>query len=274
MKKTGNHFIPWADRLLPTTTVHQWRLQIFQPTKHPVFCTKELFKPGTQEVIGTIEGKLGVTHSLFLESVCFRAERTKVLEGGSLAVLVDPYKIRTTMSKAGGGYSGGGIDTLVKDLKKAVVHFTDSDVGGLSDIDGILERIERSPKTRVNPLGTEARSLKRVILSPTYRSWLEHDLGLHYDPTPLADLRHGLTAAVARLVLTHRDQPVGGWKLDRLIRSVGADPTRRNRQLVRQDNEGLARVGLVIEEDRMRKMGGVPATPGSVPATPGVVGVS
>jgi len=93
---------------------------------------------------------------------------------------------------------------------------------------------------------------------------LEHDLKLHYDPAPLAKLRNGITVAVARLLLTHRDQPSGGWKLDGLIGAVGAHATRRNRQLVRQEGEALAKIGFVFDEDRIRKTGGVPASPGAV----------
>ena len=74
---------------------------------------------------------------------------------------------------------------------------------------------------------------------------------LHYDPTPLGAIRHGISAAVARQVLTHRDTPKGGWKLDGLIRAAGAEATRRNRQLVRQDQETLEGAGVLIVGDRV-----------------------
>ncbi len=268
MTTTGKQ-IGWKDRLLPTTTVRHARLQIFQPTRHPVSCTREIIRPGTRDVIGTVKGKLGVMHALFLEAVCFHAERTKIIEGGSLQILVDPYRIRKTMS-AGSRYSAEGAIALVEDIKKSVIRFNPgADDGDLPDIDGILDRIEASPRTRVNPVTGEARHLKRIVLSPTYRKWLEHDLGVHYDPSPLAGLRYGITAAVARLALTHRDQPNGGWRLDGLIQAVGAAPTRRNRQMIRKESEGLAAVGLTIDGSRVLKAERtVPATPAGVTCTP------
>ena len=264
---TGKQQIAWTDRLLPTTTAHHARLQIFQPTRTPIYCTRPLTKPGAKgEVIGTVEGKLGVMHALFLEVVCFYAERTKVIEGGSLQILVDPYQIRKTMGKANGCYSGEGLDTLIKDIKKAVIHFTGED-SDLPDIDGILDRIEKSPRTRTHPITGKERPLKRVVLTPTYRSWLERDLKLHYDPSPLADLRHGISAALARLVLTHRDQPVGGWKINGLIEAVGVRATSRARQLIKEDASGLAALGILVDGGRVLKSP-VHATPAGVHATP------
>lgn len=267
---TGKQQIAWKDRLLPTTTVHPGRWQFFQPTRYPVDCTRPITKPGAEEreIIGTITGRLGVMHALFLEVVCFYAERTKIIEGGSLQILVDPYQIRKTMGRTNkGGYSAEGIEVLTENLRRAALRFhSGSRGGGLPDIDGILDRIESSPRTRTHPITGKERPLKRVVLSPTYRSWLENDLKLHYDPSPLADLRHGVSAALARLVLTHRDQPVGGWKIDGLIEAVGAQATRRNRQLVREDADGLGAAGIVIDGGRVLR--GVPATPAGVPATP------
>lgn len=262
---TGKGVVAWKDRLLPTTTAQHARLQVFQPTRHPIACTRPLIRPGSREVIGTVKGRLGVMHALFLEAVCFHAERIKVIEGGSLRILVDPYQIRRTMGRANSCYSGEGLDILIEDVKGAIIRGL-SDNSGLADIDGILDRIEKSPRTRTHPITGEERPLKRVVLTPTYRSWLEHDLKLHYDPSPLADLRHGISAALARLVLTHRAQPAGGWKIDGLIKAVGAKATRRNRQLLREDAGGLAGAGIVIDGERVLKT--VPATPGSVPATP------
>jgi len=74
------------------------------------------------------------------------------------------------MGDADGGYSGAGLKMLTEDLRRAVIRCDFCARGDeLPDIDGILDRIEASPKTRINPLTGEARPLKRVILSPTYR---------------------------------------------------------------------------------------------------------
>lgn len=252
--RTGNHTVQWHERLVPTSTVHQARLQIFQPTRTPTYCTREI---ETAYGDGAVTGRLGQMHALLLEAICFTAERTRVLENGSLQVLIDPHKVRRMMS-ASARYSAAGIAALTADLRGAVIQVRARNLGGLPAIDGILDRLVPSPATRLNPLNGEMRYLMRAELSPTWRAWTETDLALHYDPSPLAALRHGASAAVARWVLTQRGTPAGGWYLDTLLAAVGVETTdraamRNRRRDVRQDADRLAAVGIEVQGDRVAR---------------------
>ena len=216
---TGKSVVAWRDRLLPTTTAHHSRLQLFQATRHPTFCTREVHTPWGS---GTITGRLGTMHAQLLELYLFLCERVRDLESGGQQLLVDPYPVRRGMAGGEGQYSAEGIKVLVRDLRGATFQLDMRGGGWL--VDGIIDRIAESPKRRYDPLTRTERSLTRVDITPTYRTFLDADLPLHYDPIGLARLRHGISQAVARLALSHRDQPRGGWSLDALIAAVGADP--------------------------------------------------
>ena len=267
---TGGDTVAWNDRLLPTTTVHQARLQLFQPTRHPVFCTRAMETPwGTAHVTG----RLGQMHALLLEALLFHAQKKRVLEEGSVQILVDPYILRTTLSRADGGYSGKGMKTLAQDLRASAITLDIPKLGVDGFVlDGLLNEITPSSATVPNPVTGEMRPLWRVTLTKTLAVLLDRDLPLHYDPRPLAALRTGTAAAVARWILTHRDCPQGGWHIGTVLAAVGAETTggsgRNRRREVRTDRAVLAELGIVINEDRIQR-GGVYRTPGGVLSTPG-----
>ena len=247
-----DRIIPWAERIMPTTVSRLARLQVFQPTRAPTFQTREIATPYGG---GTITGKLGQQHALLLDAICFHAEKKRVLENGALQLLIDPHNVRRTMS-AHSRYSGQGLATLAADLRGAVI-CVQVPGAGLPTVDGLLDRLVPSPATRINPFTGEARHLYRAEISPTYRAWLERDpILLHYDPSPLARLSYGVTQALARLVLTHRDIPIGGWRLDTLLVGVGIDPRdsvgmRNRRREVRHDAAELAGLGIIVRGDRV-----------------------
>ena len=94
------------------------------------------------------------------------------------------------------------------------------------------------------------------------------------DPGPLAVLRYGVSQAVARLLLTHRAAPAGGWRLDTLLVGVGIDPEDHvalwnRRREVRRDADGLAGVGIIVRGDRVERgaAGREPVTHARVPVT-------
>lgn len=111
----------------------------------------------------------------------------------------------------------------------------------------------------------------RVTLGPAGVSLFGDDLALHYDPRPLAALRSGAAAAVARWCLTHRESPPAGWKLNTVLEAVGAETEgavgRQRRLEVRREAEGLRACGLVVQNDRIYTEGVAP-TPTSVVCTP------
>lgn len=241
---------------LQTTTVSQARVQLFQPTRRPAHCIREI---ATSWGKGTITGKLGQTHADYVEAVHYNAKHWERIDGGGLRVLVDPYRVRTSMSE-GGKFSGGQAEAIADDLMRALVHLT-IDVpegpplkfrGAL--ISSIADSLHRVP----NPLGKGSdRPLHVVTFSPAYASLLDVDLPLNHDPRPFSRLRTGIAAAVARHVYSHQLEPRGGWKLDNLIAAVGAarsrDAVRERRRDLREEDEvaALATLGVFVCGDRV-----------------------
>ena len=111
---------------------------------------------------------------------------------------------------------------------------------------------------RGNPFGG-VRHLWRVELGNALCTLLQKDIWRGYDPTPIAQLRHGISQAVVRHVLTHTNVPHGGWTLDGLIRVVTGDvlgqQLRDRRREVREDSEKMAVAGVVIAGDRVYQRG-------------------
>ncbi len=256
--------IPWRDRLLPTSTVSHARLQFFQPTFFPKLCERQIQTPYGD---GVVKGKLGMTHALLLELINFYAIRTHVGDDKALHVLFDLHDIRSGMSRAGGRYSREGLTQIAADLKMTAIIIPHPSLGG-DAIDGVLDRLVPTRVTRVGPFGD--RVLWRAQLSPAYRAIIENDVPLHYDPTPIGRLRNGVSAAVARWVLTQRDTPRGGWHLNTILQAVGAPidgaAGRKRRFEVRADSDGLVVAGVDVRGDRVFKS--VLSTPAGVLSTP------
>lgn len=267
----------WKDRLMPTTSVSQSRLQFFQPTRQPKRCVR-VFKD--EKVTVSIEGRLGVMHALLLESVFFFCEQKRSLENGAEQLLVDPYKVRKALSGKSGAYSAEGMQNLFADLREATIKVTAENGWAVS---GIINEASESQAQRLNPITGKARGLLRVEVSPAYLKFLYADMPLHYDPTPLGKMRHGITPAVARLALSHRADPRlpngGSWHLNTLIAAVGAETTgqkgKDRRNEIRDDSESLAAAGLLIIDGQITRKngGGVVSTPGGVVSTPGALSV-
>jgi hypothetical protein len=242
---------------LPTTTVHQSRLQVYQPTRRPVLMTQEIKTPWG---IAQIKGKLGQGHADLLEAMFNEAIDYKFTgpagETDQLQLLIDPYKISTSM---GGGeqYSYSSIDKMCDDLMSAIVYLEPID-GNIERIRGhIIEKIEESKATRRNPLTGGQRKLWRVTISDSWMKFIWGDMHLHYDPKPIAKLTTGIAQAVARHVATHRQQPPGGWHIDGLILAVGGGKNTRQLQNqradIKADREGLEKLGISLENGRLKR---------------------
>lgn len=269
--------IPYDKRLMPTTTASQARLQFFQSTRNPVYCTRKIETAwGRAEVTG----KLGVVHASCLESVTFFALDRRGLENGGVQILVDPYDIRRALGEgaresrllvpakrhperlrrriSSGGYSTAAIRALITDLTACAISATiKTREGGDHWICrplGLVVGVETSEATRTNPWG-KTRRLWRVTLGPAGAALFGGDIPLHYDPRPVAALRSGAAAAVARWCLSHRESLPVGWKLDTVLKVVGAETDgaagRQRRLEIRREAEGLRACGLILENDRI-----------------------
>lgn len=240
-----------GNQLLPTTTAHQARLQIFQPSRRPQqVVKKEISTPWGSAIV---EGKLGQQHADVLEAIASSAEKTRTLDGGLLQVLVDPYVIR---KKAGGGQiiASDYLRKMLKEIRQASV-FIDIPMLKIKILGGVIDEAVESPATKVNPLDGSDRHMMRVTFSKSWTMLFGQDLAVYYDVQPIAALKHGVSQAVARHVLTHRKEPNGGWVIDGLLAAVGIPEDgiayRNKRRELRQDAPGLRITGILVNQDRI-----------------------
>ncbi len=269
MVKVDPATILWRDRLLATNNARTARSRIFQHTQVPdAWNETETDLPGAGAV--RVGGKVGQRHELLMEAINFHAIKTRRLENGVLAVLVDMHDLRKTLSgERKERYGVDGVLKLAQALRQVTVSGQD-----IPFVDGILNHLIPTSTTTPHPIpGHPPRPLWRAEFTACWAVWLDADpVHLHYDPRFLAGIRSGVAAAVARLVLTHRDQPRGGWILDSLIRAVGAEPTRWVRQDVRADSKAMAAAGVIVVGNRVsvvQKTGGVASLPATVASLPG-----
>lgn len=239
-----------------TTTAHQARLQMYQATRRPKNKKREIDTPwGSAVVIG----KLGQAHADFVESVFYNAEKSRELENGAVQLLVDPYKVRTSV---GGGkqYSYEALHAISIDVMAAVIDLKVYETG-LDVIGHIFDEIDKSPMTRPNKLDGGERHMWRVTVSKAFVELMRHDLKLSYNPMSLAKIETGVAQAIARLVMTHtvKEDNDGGWYIDTLLKQVGIDPAkktdmRNRRREVRNDADNLAEIGIIVDGEKIKRV--------------------
>lgn len=248
MTKTGN-------KVAPTSTALQARVALFQPSRRPVERQGDWLETSFGKC--RVKGRLGQRHADVLEATLYVAERKREISDGGIELLVDPYKLRSALTS--GAYSYEGIQKIFTELRTATLEIITPELEESGDkiIGGLIDHVVPSPMTRHNPLGKE-RNLWRVRLGVALVMLLEKDLNLYYEPTPISQLKHGVSQAVARHVLTHARQPSGGWHVDTLLKTVyGSTPTVRNiqngRARLKQDAEKLKSLGIKVENGRVFK---------------------
>lgn len=238
---------------VPTTTAHQARLQLYQPTRRPKWLERVIETPWGR---ATVRGKIGQVHADIIEAICRHAEDHRIIAAtGHMQILVDPYKVRVSVG-GGTAYSKDTLWRMLTELREVSITL-EVPSQQLKILGGILDRVEESQATRMNRVTGKPRQLWRVTLDPAFAAMLRDDLHLYYDPAPLAKIETGVAQAIARHILTHRDQPAGGWLIDNLIKAVGADgdsvTMRHRRREIHASEETLRTVGILIEGNRILK---------------------
>ena len=238
----------------PTTTVHTIRLRLFQPTRRPRYLREiEIITPWGQ-VLAT--GRLGQSHADLLEAMCHAREAKARTEDGRIKLLVDPARVRR-VARLGGEQ----LEKLSRELMEAVIQIKKPEelacLGHLVDHIDTAARADRTKITRYDPLTKGERNLWKVELGKAFCRLIQQDLWLGHNPALIAKLAHGITQAVARHVLTHKNQPAGGWKLDTLIHAVAGqmspEALRHRRRELRNDASALEKIGIAIHGDRVIK---------------------
>ena len=184
----------------------------------------------------------------------YHAEHVQQTQDSAIYIVVDPAKVRRTISPRG-GYSGGGLGMLLREIMGAVVE-AETPRGRV--LGHLVDEVVEAKARRRNPLAaggaSSERALMRVRIGAVAAALILADLHLHYDPQPIAALKSGTSQALARHVLTHSSEPRGGWTLDGLLVAVGITGTqamRDARRAVRRDAAGLAALGIGIDGDRV-----------------------
>ena len=258
---------------LPTTTTNQARLRIFQATRRPIFKTQTI---ETSYGIIRIDGKLGQAHADVLESILFAAEKVGYDREGRIKLLIDPYKIKKMSGQIGGGKIKGKnrLNDILRDIMATVIEI--SEPSKLRAMGHIIDDVVDSTVAATGELLTRPNPLKKggkrvvwtVILGKIGGTLLMNDIGIHYNPTHIATLPHGVTQAGARIILTHKSQPNGGWHLDTLISQVcgniDGDELRNKRREIRSDAEQLRSLGILLRDGRIIKENLNPKNPKSV----------
>lgn len=254
---------------LPTTTAHQSRLRLFQATRRPV---RGVWEIETAWGKVKISGRLGQTHADVLDAMLYTAEKVGLTPDGRIKLLVDFAKVRSIARQKSGKIIKtddktknrivyhSSLEYLVDDLMGAVVEVMEpkhlAEKGHI--IDHIYMAVDSNgiPLKRPNPLGG-SRNLRTVIFGTTGTKFLKEDLGVKYNPSGISRLRHGGSQAVARIVLTHTDQPNGGWHLDTLIAHICGNITEQElwnrRREIKKDAVELSKIGIIINNDKVSR---------------------
>jgi hypothetical protein len=235
---------------ISTATVHENRFAIFQATDRPKEKTVVINVNG-----GTIKikGKLGQVHKDILEFIKHNHIKYGYTQDGRIAFLIDFYQLRKALGKGTSLYSYETLVNFVKDLIRTTIEF---DTETMKITGNFLSQITES-KVEVthSKLGT-VRKLTRIEFSMLGTKLIEDDIKLFYNPIPIMNLQHGISKALVRYVLSHKNQPNGGWKLDALLKTILGDGSksqdvRNAKRRIKQDAEQLKKSGITIKNDRV-----------------------
>ena len=238
------------NEVTPTSTALQARVLLYQPSQRPRHREGDWMETSFGRC--RVTGRLGQRHADVIEAILYCAERMRTVSDGGVELLVDPARVRKTLSNS--QYSHQRMWSLLREAMSAVIEIEAPNFKALGHL---IDQVVESPMTRPDPLTGGERNLWRVRLGASLVMLLENDLKLYYDPAPIARLQHGISQAVARHILSHKTEPVGGWYLDTVIVAVsGQIPSqamRDARRRLKSDNHELNAIGLVLENDRIMK---------------------
>lgn len=240
-KRNGN-------AVTPTTTALQARVAIFQPSQRPQSLRGEWIDTSYGRC--RVSGRLGQRHADVVESLLYCAEKKRSTDDSGVELLVDPARVRRTLSQQ---YSHQRLWRLLNEIMQAVVEIQTPDFRALGHL---IDHVVESPATRRDPLTGRSRNLWRVRVGIVLVALLGDDLSIYRDPSGIAGLTHGITQAVARYVLTHKQEPRGGWHLDTVIKAVAGEDLsgqaiRKARLRVNDEAESLGDVGVIVTENRV-----------------------
>jgi len=251
---------------LAVATVHENRLPIFDPTNRPQERKKVMTTPYGNIIV---QGRLGQRHKDLLEIVRVIAEKIGKTSDSRLCIIVDLYLLRKKLGKY---YSYETLLEFFKDLLRTNIELEIPHLNiGFNPTGQFLES--------VIPVKDGEKVKLRIEFGKFGTLLYAKDIKIFYDPEPISKMKHGISKAVARHVLSHANQPNGGWKLDTLIhavlgKNVKEYEIRKARKRIREDAKMLKSCGIEIIGDRifltkkLENTTSVPQKPESVPQKP------
>ena len=236
----------------PTTTVTPSRVRLFQASQRPIQTKGEWLE--TQYGFVRVTGRLGQRHADLLESILYHAECLEPVNAGGTTLIdceVDPALLRRTIGKQ---YSQQQILMLMDELIAAAVEIRTNEFEVQGRLIDLFLR-QNAPESQMHgALKHKVRTRWRVRFGALLVQLIRDDIRRYYDPAPIARLETGIAQAAARWILTHKNSPIGGWKLDTVIVAVcGAISTsamRDKRRDLRKDTNGLLSCGIHFQNDR------------------------
>jgi hypothetical protein len=243
--------ISGCNPLKTTATANSIRCQVFQPTRRPVSTKGEIIKTSWGTV--RVNGRLGQGHADVLDAILYCAQNKRLVGGEAgmqrMQLIVDPHLVRKSACQD----SGSTLDAILEDLMQALVTL-DVPLRGIKIKGHIIEVIVKSTVTKINPMNGLLRSMWQVTLASTWVKLLTEDIPVYYDPAMISQLPHGISQAISRHVFSHQFVPIGGWKLDDLIKSVGGQGRLRERRAeVMADAQFLGEMGIIVSNGRVYK---------------------
>jgi len=234
---------------ISTATVHENRFAIFQPSDRPKEKTFMINAYG-----GTIKvtGKLGQNHKDILELIKNNHIKFGYTQDGRLAFLVDPYQLRKALAGGKGEYSYETFWRLLKDLIRTYIEI---ETPKFKAAGSFLSHAVESKIEIAHSKTEKPRKLLRIEFSKLGTALTGEDVKLFYNPIPITQLKHGISKAIARYCLSHKNQPNGGWKIDTLLQAILGETTPQTikdaKRFLRKDAEQLAKCGITLINDRV-----------------------
>lgn len=240
------------------TTAAQCRISIFQPTRIPVHRIDEVETPYGRAVV---QGRLGMRHKDFIECSKLTAVEQGIDAAGRYCCITDPNVLRTAMSIGRSRICWQQMKDLAEELRTCKIQDLEiySRPGFGIITSGILDSvvyqgvgaIEARPGTRRGSGPCSSRELWKIAFSEAWTQLFQHDIQISYGGClpQIVALRHGVSQAVARFMLSH--QPGASYSIKQALEIVGAARPETLRHRVKEllsDEEALDQMGIKIQK--------------------------
>lgn len=236
------------------TTAAQCRISVFQPTRKPVWRIGAEIE--TPYGFAIVDGRLGMRHRDLVECAKLTAVEQGIDAVGRYCCIVDPNKLRSAMSQGRSRVCWQQMKDLAEDMRTCKVRdleiFSRPGFGVVTAgiLDSIVYQGVGQVDARAGALGGDRRELWKIAFSEAWTHLFQHDIQISYAGhlLKIIALRHGVSQAVARFMLSH--QPGASYNIKETLRIVGAGREETTRHRIREliaDENKLAEMGIMTQ---------------------------